>query len=153
MFFGIVIGIPLVVLTILIHYEILRVTSNILPRLSIRPRQRIIVVILVAFLAHVLEIWLYAVAYYVLHKTELGNFGSLAGTFGSTFFEYVYFSAVSYTSLGLGDVWPIGALRLITGLEALNGLILIAWSASFTYLSMEKFWVEHPVRRRRKHPA
>ena len=54
---------------------------------------------------------------------------------------------VSYTSLGLGDVWPTGVLRLITGLEALNGLILIAWSASFTYLSMEKFWEDHPVRR------
>ena len=147
MFIGIAIGIPLVVLTILVHYEILRITSNALPRLAIRPRQRIIVVILVAFLAHIIEIWLYAGAYYALHQAGLGSFGSLGGTFGGRIVEYVYFSAVSYTSLGLGDVWPTGVLRLITGLEALNGLILIAWSASFTYLSMEKFWEDHPVRR------
>ena len=147
MFIGIVIGIPLVILTILVHYEILRITYNALSRLTIRPRQRIIVVILVAFVAHIIEIWLYAGAYFVLHRAELGSFGSLGGAFSGRVVEYVYFSAVSYTSLGLGDVWPTGVLRLITGLEALNGLILIAWSASFTYLSMEKFWEVHPVKR------
>jgi hypothetical protein len=31
-------------------------------------------------------------------------------------------------------------MRLITGIEALNGLLLIGWSASFTYLAMQKFW-------------
>jgi hypothetical protein len=147
MFIGIAVGIPLVILTILVHYEILRITPNMLPRLAMRPRQRIIVVILAAFLAHIIEIWLYAGAYYALHRAELGSFGSLGGTFSGHIVEYVYFSAVSYTSLGLGDVWPSGVLRLITGLEALNGLILIAWSASFTYLSMEKFWEDHPAPR------
>ena len=147
MFIGIIVGIPLVVLTILIHYEILRITSNALPRLTIRPRQCIIVVIIAAFIAHVLEIWLYAAAYYGLHQADLGSFGSLDGAFSGRLVEYLYFSAVSYTSLGLGDVWPTGVLRLVTGLEALNGLILIAWSASFTYLSMEKFWEAHPARR------
>jgi potassium channel LctB len=39
---------------------------------------------------------------------------------------------VSYTSLGLGDVYPGGSLRLITGVEALNGLLMIARSGSFT---------------------
>ena len=146
MFIGAIVGIPLVVLTILIHYEILRVTSNVLPRLTIRPRQRIIVVILAAFIAHIIEVWLYAAAYYGLYQAELGGFDSMAGAFSGHLVEFVYFSAVSYTSLGLGDVWPTGVLRLITGLEALNGLILIAWSASFTYLSMEKFWEVHPVR-------
>ena len=149
MFIGTIVGIPLVILTILIHYEILRITSNSLPRMTIRPRQRIIVVIIAAFLAHVVEIWLYAVAFYGLHQAELGGFGSLNGAFSGRVVEYVYFSAVSYTSLGLGDVWPTGVLRLITGIEALNGLILIAWSASFTYLSMEKFWEDHPLRPQR----
>ena len=41
-------------------------------------------------------------------------------------------------SLGLGDVWPHGPIRLLTGIEALNGLILIAWSASYTYSFHEK---------------
>jgi len=28
-------------------------------------------------------------------------------------------------------------MRLIAGAESLNGLVLIGWSASFTYLTME----------------
>jgi hypothetical protein len=28
--------------------------------------------------------------------------------------------------------------------------LLIGWSASFTYLTMEKFWPLHPERRRRR---
>ncbi len=87
-----------------------------------------------------------AAGYWVLHGTGLGDFG---GAFSGTFAEYVYLSAVSYTSPGLGDGRPAGVLRPLTGLEALNGLILIAWSASLTLLSMERFWEDHPTRRSR----
>jgi hypothetical protein len=45
--------------------------------------------------------------------------------------------------LGLGDIAPLGPVRLLAGVEALNGLLMIAWTASFTYLSMEKFWSPH----------
>ena len=31
-------------------------------------------------------------------------------------------------------------MRLVAGVESLNGLVLIGWSASFTYLTMEEFW-------------
>jgi hypothetical protein len=50
---------------------------------------------------------------------------------------------VTYTSLGFGDVYPIESMRLISGVEALTGLLMIAWSASFTYLAMEQFWTLH----------
>jgi hypothetical protein len=36
-------------------------------------------------------------------------------------------------------VLPHGGLRLLAGLEALNGMRLIRWTASYTFLSMEKF--------------
>ena len=42
--------------------------------------------------------------------------------------------------LGFGDVVPNGPLRLLAGAEALNGLLLIGWSASFLYLEMERWW-------------
>jgi hypothetical protein len=32
---------------------------------------------------------------------------------------------------------------MIAGVEALVGLLMIGWSASFTYLMMERFWPEH----------
>ncbi len=35
---------------------------------------------------------------------------------------------------------PVGALRLMTSLEAVVGLVLITWSASFTFLQMRRYW-------------
>jgi hypothetical protein len=47
---------------------------------------------------------------------------------------------VCFTTLGLGDLVPVGAVRFMTGTEALTGFVLIAWSASFTFVEMERFW-------------
>lgn len=58
----------------------------------------------------------------------------------ASFSASLYFSAETYTSLGFGDLTPNGPVRLLAGVEALNGLLLIGWSASFTYLCMERFW-------------
>ncbi|MFZ0693339.1 MAG: potassium channel family protein [Alphaproteobacteria bacterium] len=57
--------------------------------------------------------------------------------------DYVYFSAITDASLGLGDVFPLGQARLLTGVEALNGLVLIGWSASFTDVIMKRLWPLH----------
>jgi len=48
--------------------------------------------------------------------------------------------SLSDEALGFGDLTPVGPVRLLAGVEALNGLLLIGWSASFTYISMERFW-------------
>ncbi len=131
----------LVLLTVLIHYEVLRLASILLPRLTIPPRTRMFFVIIAAFFAHTVEVWLYAFAYYIfVNYLGLGHFEGLPVT---TFMEYLYYSTVTYTSLGLGDIYPVGGLRLVSGVEALNGLVLIGWSASFTYLSMQEFWPMH----------
>jgi hypothetical protein len=34
-------------------------------------------------------------------------------------------------------------MRLAAGIESLTGLVLITWTASFTFLSMQKFWSDH----------
>ncbi|MEZ5482988.1 MAG: potassium channel family protein [Porticoccaceae bacterium] len=51
-----------------------------------------------------------------------------------------YFSFTTYSSLGYGDVVPFNNLRFVAGLEALIGLVMITWSASFMYLEMARFW-------------
>ncbi len=140
----------LVVLTAFFHYEVLRGLNNGLPRLRVPDRFKLLVVIMVAFCAHALEIFLYGLALYVLIAV-LGA-GSLAGAPGTLFTSCLYFSAETYTSLGFGDLTPVGPIRLLAGVEALNGLLLIGWSASFTYISMERFWStqpESPEHRRR----
>lgn len=69
----------LVLVTVLIHYEVLRVASDLPPRLTLPPRQRIIVVIIAAFLAHTIEVWLYAIVYYLLtDHLGIGTFRSAA---------------------------------------------------------------------------
>jgi hypothetical protein len=131
----------LVAVTVAIHYEVLRGTSLLIPRLSISPRPRLLVVIAGVFVAHLLEVSLYAGAFYVM--VEHLGLGSIRGEFQGAAIDYFYFSITSYTTLGVGDVYPHGALRVITGLEALNGFVMIGWSASFTYVAMERFWQDH----------
>jgi hypothetical protein len=126
--------------TVMIHYEALRLTGRLLPRLPIRPRQRVLVVIACCFVAHLVEISLYAMAYAALH--ERAGFGRIDGEFAATALDFFYFSLTSYTTLGIGEVYPKGLLRVIAGIEALNGFLLITWSASFTYLMMQRYW--HP---------
>ena len=128
----------LVVLSTLTQYETLRILSAYVPKIRIRPRSRLLVVLFSVFLGHLLQISFYAMAYYYLRdRFGMGNFG---GQFVDSFTTYLYFSTETFTSIGLGDIFPLGTLRLITGIEALNGLLLIGWSASFTYLIMQKFW-------------
>lgn len=131
-------SIMLLVLTTVIHYEILRMLSMGLPGLNVPARAKLIVVIIGTFFAHALEILLYAVAFYVLARYLSAGMVGDAGRSSLTL--SLYFSAETYTSLGYGDVVPGGDLRLLAGMEALNGLLLIGWSASYTYIAMERFW-------------
>lgn len=125
-------------LVVVIHYEQLSFLSNLLPRLPQKPRVRILVGVFGALIAHALEVWIFALAYYLMISN--GQLGGLTGNFGGSFFDCVYFSFTSYTTLGFGDIEPHGAVRFLTGIESLVGLVLITWSASFLYLEMEKHW-------------
>lgn len=128
----------LVIATMLLHYEALGALSRLLPRLPGAPRRRLLAVMFGAFAAHGVEIALYAVAYHQLR--DRFGLGSFSGQFEDSFSTFLYFSAECFTSLGLGDICPTGPLRLLMGMETLNGLLLIAWSASYTYVVMEKYW-------------
>ncbi|VCU62298.1 hypothetical protein PEPIB2_93 (plasmid) [Tritonibacter mobilis] len=70
--------------------------------------------------------------------------GSFEGEGVNDALDYLYYSAVIYTSLGIGDIVPTGHLRFLTGVEALNGLLLIAWSASFLFATMNRLWDWEP---------
>jgi hypothetical protein len=56
--------------------------------------------------------------------------------------DAVYFSGAVYTSLGFGDIVPTGPGRMLAVSESVVGLVLIAWTASFTYFLMQKYWEE-----------
>ncbi len=131
----------MIILTTTINYEITRLIWRVLDHTKKRPRYLINLVVLTIFFAHTLSVWLYAIAFWIAdHRLHIG---SLGGNEGNGFMTYVYFSAATYSSLGIGDVFPTGSLRMITGVEVLNGLLLIGWSVTITYFSMQRFWNFH----------
>lgn len=48
------------------------------------------------------------------------------------------YSISTYTTLGIGDIYFTGDARIISGIQAIIGLIMIAWSASHIYLKIKK---------------
>lgn len=125
-------------LVVLVHYEGLVLMSRRMPRLHTRARPKVLFVIYGVIALHVVEIWLFGLAFWAL--LHIPGTGAVAGAEVLGFLDAVYLSAVTFTTVGFGDVAPVGAIRFLSGTEALTGFILITWSASFTFLEMERFW-------------
>lgn len=123
---------------VLVHYEGLVLMSRRMPRVHTRARRKVLLVIYGVIVLHVMEIWLFGFALWAL--LHVPGTGGVAGTEMLGFLDAVYLSAVTFTTVGFGDLAPIGAIRFLSGTEALTGFILITWSASFTFLEMERFW-------------
>lgn len=129
-------SIGLVAVCVTIHYEVL-IQLERLSRWLRHHRWIILVSVHGILLAHVLEIWIFGAGYYLAeHQLALGSI--LAAS--HDWFDYIYFSAMVYTTVGFGDLVPNGSLRMIAATEALAGLALITWSASFTFLQMQRMW-------------
>lgn len=124
---------------VLLHYEGLTLLSRSLARMSSRGRRRVLRGIFGVLALHVAEIWLFALVLYALLQID-PLFGQIHGIPAGSVLDQVYFSAVTYSTVGFGDVIPTGPIRFLTGTEALTGFVLITWSASFTFLEMERFW-------------
>jgi hypothetical protein len=138
------IGFALIFLTSLIMYELFGKVWLLLTTFLPTNRVRVILILFPIFLAHILNIWLYAGVFLALDLyTDMGKITGLAHITGlnfSSFLDCLYFSSISYTTVGFGDLVATGPMRMLSGTEALNGLILMGWTISFTYLSMEDFW-------------
>ncbi len=135
MYWILVLSVALFITTFYFHFMALKT----LHRLNVKPggrgESRFAVTVTTILFIHMVEISAYAIVYMLIDHT---GFGEFKGQPVEGFRDYLYFSIVSYTTLGIGDIYPEGGLRLLSGLEALNGLLLIAWSASFTYFDMER---------------
>ena len=148
MLISLVVNFIVVAVCVLLHFEAINILTNTLFKPKATPRIRILLSLFACFFAHILEVLIFALAYYVYIQAE--GFGQLIGgdleghglfgTPSSSFIDCIYFSLTSYTSLGFGDLAPTGWLGFLAGVEALTGLLLIAWTASFMYLEMQKHW-------------
>jgi len=55
-----------------------------------------------------------------------------------TFEKSMYFSLVTFTTLGYGDITIDSANRILAGLEAINGITLIGWSTAFMFTILQR---------------
>ncbi len=124
---------------VFIHYEVLLQLSRLLPRMRhVGYRLRIVTGVIGAMVAHTLEVWMFGIVYFAMVHAQ--GFGTIKGVENLQLMDCVYFSFITYTSLGYGDLIPDGGLRFLAGLEALTGLVFIAWTASFLFYEMERYW-------------
>lgn len=85
-------------------------------------------VVLVAL--HVLEIMVWAGVYKAL--VPVGELADLESA--------VYFSFVTFTTLGYGDITLSDGWRLLSGIQALNGILLVGWSTALMFAVVQKSW-------------
>ena len=126
---------------VIVHYECLMRLNLLMLRLNIWHRFRMVFGVLGALVAHAIEVWIFALGYYLMNASE--HLGQLTGNYDGSFMDSVYFSFTTFTTIGFGDITPNGPLKFLTGLEALTGLVLITWTASFLFIEMQKYWSDH----------
>jgi hypothetical protein len=149
----------MVVTTVFIHLIGLAVLVRVLRSRSWHPlfeQVRPITLLLGAsigiFAIHTVEIWLFALVYLLL---------GAAGDFEQS----LYFSTVTYASIGYGDVLVAKPWRILGAIEGAAGVIMLGWSTAFLvsllaqskllkhdWLSAEAPAHEHPLDPRDTHP-
>lgn len=132
-------SIALCVLTVLLttafHYEAMRYLSRFTVPGEHIARHKAPAILLALVAAHIVEISFYALIY-ALAAGPL-DLGSFTGVAKMAAIDYFYYAAETYSSLGYGDIYPLGELRLIASIGPLNGLLLLAWSGSFMFAVMQ----------------
>jgi hypothetical protein len=137
-FATVVVTVAAIAACVVLQYETFAWLSTRLGRMHAPRRRRVLVLVLILLALHVVEIWIFGAAYALLLADPA--YGVIHGAEHGGFLDYVYFAAVIFTTLGLGDLVPSGTIRFMVGTESLTGFVLISWSAAFTYLEMERFW-------------
>lgn len=127
-------GILLIILTVAIHATVfgwcisrLRIDQP-LPRRSFASDTLFLSRLAIwVILAHLLSIVLWGLFFYwrqVMPDAEIG----------------FYFSAVTYATIGYGDIVPPTEWRLLAAMEGLTGLLMCAWSGGFFFAVIARMY-------------
>lgn len=131
----------LVGIAVFLHYKVLERLNFSMPHWTLNRRPRILLMIVVIIAVHIAEIWIFGIGIYC--ATLIPEFGAVIGVDHLRMLDAIYLFAATFSTVGYGDLAPVGPIRLILGTEALTGFVLITWSASFTYLEMQRYWRPH----------
>lgn len=89
-----------------------------LPPVTVHGISMTIVIVLSLFIIHGMEIWLYA--FFYLYVGALPDLSSA-----------LYFSTISYSTVGFNDALILTAWRNVAALESIAGVIMLGWSTAY----------------------
>lgn len=125
--------------SVLVHYEgLFALSTRLAARSRMLRRRKVLLAIWTILFLHIVEIWIFGLLCWLLMLWPAC--GHIAGANPINLMNSFYLSATTFTTLGFGDLAPVGAVRFLIGTESLVGLVLITWSASFSFLEMQQFW-------------
>lgn len=115
----------MVLVTVIVHLlglaaliRLLRSHHRLMRAMRLMPLTLLLAASLGIFAIHTIEIWLYAALYLQL--------GAIVG-----FEQALYFSTVTYATIGYGDVLLPHAWRILGAIEGATGIIMLGWSTAF----------------------
>ncbi|MEQ1497746.1 MAG: ion channel [Novosphingobium sp.] len=79
-----------------------------------------LLIVLAMFMLHGFEIWAFALVYWAL--------GAVSGLEGA-----LYFSTISYSTVGYNDTHILTQWRLLGAFESILGVFLLGWSTAFFF--------------------
>lgn len=98
-------------------------------------RIRILKLLIFSFLLltllHIVHSLVWASAIYLIPSIE-ADFQS--------FNQIVYYSLVTFTTLGYGDMTISSEWKILSGIEAINGIMLIGWSTALMYSLIQNIY-------------
>ena len=133
-------GIGLIVATVLVHalgtHALIRFlsrhyanASGLIPSHKALPA--VIWTAMALMVLHVIEIQLWALTYLLI----------VPGDTLDTYEKAAYFSFVTYTTVGYGDVTlSTQEWRLLSGIEGMNGILLAGWSTALLFVVVQRSW-------------
>ena len=87
------------------------------------------------FLATIIEVWAWAVLYLMIDVVQ-------------SIEEAAYFSTVTFTTLGYGDITLDEQWRLLSSFEGANGLLMFGWSTALIFAAVQRVYeFEHKLPR------
>jgi hypothetical protein len=111
-------GAGLLLLMKLFRIELHEEASLNLTAFSLRSMAFVLALALGLFILHGVEIWLYGALYLAL--------GALPNLETAVFFSTITYSTVGFDDQGFSHQW-----QLVAAIESINGVILLGWSTAF----------------------
>lgn len=84
-----------------------------------------LLLLLTIFVLHGIEIWAYALLYYWNDALP-------------TLAKAVYFSTITYGTIGYDDQDMVGTWQLVAAIEGINGILLLGWSTAFIVTALAR---------------